>query len=82
MYVRIDNLGDSAVVIEARAWVLNADYWDVLDSVMEAFYKELPDHGAHFPLPAARRASVEGGLNGKDFVLMHIIHLKLQNYGI
>lgn len=51
MYVRIDNLGDSAVVIEARAWVLNADYWDVLDSVMEAFYKELPDHGAHFPFP-------------------------------
>ncbi len=51
MYVRIDALADSAVVIEARAWVLNADYWDVLDSVTEAFYKELPDHGAHFPFP-------------------------------
>lgn len=51
MYVRIDALADSAVVLEARAWVLNADYWDVLDSVMEAFYKELPDHGAHFPFP-------------------------------
>lgn len=50
-YVRIDNLGDSAVIIEARAWVLNPDYWDVQDSVMEAFYKELPDHGAHFPFP-------------------------------
>lgn len=51
IYVRIDALADSAVVIEARAWVLNADYWDVLDSVTEAFYKELPERGAHFPFP-------------------------------
>lgn len=51
VYVRIDALADSAVVIEARAWVANADYWDVTDSVMEAFYKELPEHGAHFPFP-------------------------------
>lgn len=50
-YVRIDALADSAVVIEARAWVKNADYWDVYDSVTEAIYKELPEHGAHFPFP-------------------------------
>ena len=50
-YVRIDNLADSAVVIEARAWVMNADYWDVLDRIMEAFYKELPERGANFPFP-------------------------------
>ena len=50
-YVRIDSMADSAVVIEARAWVLNKDYWDVLDSVTESFYKELPAAGARFPFP-------------------------------
>ena len=49
--VRIDSMADSAVVIEARAWVLNKDYWDVLDSVTESFYKELPAAGARFPFP-------------------------------
>jgi len=50
-YVRIDSMAESAVVIEARAWVLNKDYWDVLDSITEIFYKELPAAGAHFPFP-------------------------------
>ena len=50
-YIRIDALADSAVVIEARAWVKNADYWGLYDSVTEAFYKELPTHGANFPFP-------------------------------
>ncbi len=50
-YVRIDALADSAVVIEARAWVSNANYWDFYDTITEAFYKELPQHGANFPFP-------------------------------
>jgi small conductance mechanosensitive channel len=50
-YIRIDALADSAVVIEARAWVLNENYWGLYDSVTEAFYKELPKHGANFPFP-------------------------------
>ncbi len=50
-YVRIDALADSAVVIEARAWVNNADFWGLYDDVTEAFYKELPKHGANFPFP-------------------------------
>ena len=50
-YIRIDALADSAVVIEARAWVLNTDYWGFYDSVTEAFYKELPQRGANFPFP-------------------------------
>lgn len=50
-YVRIDALADSAVVIEARVWVLNSDYWAMYDAVTEAFYKELPKHGANFPFP-------------------------------
>lgn len=50
-YVRIDSMADSAVVVEARAWVLNSQYWDFYDAITEAFYKELPQHGAHFPYP-------------------------------
>ena len=50
-YIRIDALADSAVVIEARAWVKNEDYWGLYDDVTEAFYKELPEHGANFPFP-------------------------------
>lgn len=50
-YIRIDALADSAVVIEARVWVLNSDYWAMYDAVTEAFYKELPKHGANFPFP-------------------------------
>ena len=50
-YIRNDALAVSAVVIEARAGVKNQDYWDVYDSVTEAFYKELPEHGANFPFP-------------------------------
>lgn len=49
--VRIDALADSAVVIEARAWVENDDFWDVYDYITERFYKELPEHGANFPFP-------------------------------
>ena len=49
--VRIDTLADSAVVIEARAWVKNDDFWGLYDSVTEAFYKELPEVGANFPFP-------------------------------
>ena len=50
-YVRIDALADSAVVIEARAWGNNADFWGLYDDVTEAVYKELPKHGANFPFP-------------------------------
>ena len=50
-YVRIDVLADSAVIIEARAWVLNSEYWDFYDAITEAFHKELPQHGANFPFP-------------------------------
>ena len=49
--VRIDALADSAVVVEARAWVKNEDFWGLYDSVTEAFYKELPERGANFPFP-------------------------------
>lgn len=49
--VRIDQLSENAVIVEARVWVMNRDYWEIYDSVTEAIYKELPDRGARFPFP-------------------------------
>lgn len=47
--VRIDAMTEHSVVIEARVWVRNTDYWDVYDAINEALYKELPACGAHRP---------------------------------
>ncbi len=49
--VWISALADSAVTLTVRAWVKNADYWDVFFEHNENFYKQLPDKGAHFPFP-------------------------------
>ncbi len=44
-------LADSSVNLSVRAWVRNADYWDVFFQNNERFYNELPQHGIHFPFP-------------------------------
>lgn len=44
-------LADSSVNISARAWVKNADYWDVFFEYNEKFYKTLPLKGLNFPFP-------------------------------
>lgn len=44
-------LADSSVNLSVRAWVRNADYWDVFFQYNERFYKELPAHGVRFPFP-------------------------------
>lgn len=44
-------LADSSVNLSVRAWVRNADYWDVFFQYNERFYKELPACGIHFPFP-------------------------------
>ncbi|MDE6045867.1 MAG: mechanosensitive ion channel family protein [Alistipes sp.] len=44
-------LADSSVNLSVRAWVRNADYWDVFFRNNERFYNELPQHGIHFPFP-------------------------------
>lgn len=49
--VYVSALSDSKVIVRARAWVRSADYWPVLYHFNEAFYKELPKHGIHFPFP-------------------------------
>ncbi|MBO4944139.1 MAG: mechanosensitive ion channel [Muribaculaceae bacterium] len=49
--VFLDQLGDSAIVIQARAWTRTSDYWGLYYDMNERFYTELPKHGFHFPFP-------------------------------
>ena len=44
-------LADSSVNLTIRAWVKNADYWNVFFEHNEQFYKELPKAGINFPFP-------------------------------
>ena len=44
-------LADSSVNLSIRAWVRNADYWDVFFQNNELFYNRLPEHGISFPFP-------------------------------
>jgi len=49
--VFLKELADSSVVITARAWTRNENYWDVFFSFNERFYAELPEKGINFPFP-------------------------------
>lgn len=49
--VYVSSLGENAVNLAVRAWVDNADYWDVFFELNERIYNELPKHGLHFPFP-------------------------------
>lgn len=49
--VVVSELADSAVVLQVRAWVQTADYWDVYYQYYERFYNELPAGGVNFPFP-------------------------------
>lgn len=49
--VVVNKLADSSLLIEARAWVKNTDYWSVYYHYNERFYNELPNYGINFPFP-------------------------------
>lgn len=49
--VVLDNLGDSAVLLKARAWVLSGDYWAVYYAMLERIYDRFNDIGISFPFP-------------------------------
>lgn len=49
--VVVNELADSSVVLQARAWVRTDDYWAVYYEYYERFYNELPQHGINFPFP-------------------------------
>lgn len=50
-FAAVFSLSDSSVVFVLRAWVQNADYWDVYFAVNDAIYTQLPESGFGFPFP-------------------------------
>ena len=50
-FAAVSGLESSSVVFILRAWVRNADYWDVYFSVNDVIYRELPAAGFPFPFP-------------------------------
>jgi len=49
--VNVESLDESQVTLIVRAWTEIANYWQVLYDVNERLYKQLPQHGIHFPFP-------------------------------
>lgn len=49
--VRLTRQDDSAIVFLARAWVNNADYWDVTWDINEQVFDELKKAGIEIPYP-------------------------------
>lgn len=49
--VNIKELKESGVLMFARAWTREEDYWDVYYKVLEEIYRQLPAHGVGFPFP-------------------------------
>ena len=49
--VVVAELANSAVILKARAWCANDDYWGLFWDINEKMYKQLPVEGIHFPFP-------------------------------
>lgn len=49
--VVLGDLADSAVVLNARAWVLSSDYWPVYNGMLEQIYDKFNAIGISFPFP-------------------------------
>lgn len=49
--VVVNELADSSIQLQVRAWVDSANYWAVFYDYNERIYRDLPSHGIHFPFP-------------------------------
>lgn len=49
--VVVAELANTAVILKARAWCANDDYWGLFWDINEKIYKQLPAEGIHFPFP-------------------------------
>ena len=49
--VVVAELANSSVILKARAWCANDDYWGLFWDINEKIYKQLPAEGIHFPFP-------------------------------
>lgn len=49
--VVVNELADSSIQLQVRAWVESTNYWAVFYDYNERIYNELPSHGINFPFP-------------------------------
>lgn len=49
--VVVNQLGDNAVILQARAWTRSECYWGVFYEINEKIYNALPQAGITFPFP-------------------------------
>lgn len=50
-FAAVSELGDSAVVLIARAWTKNSDYWSLFFDINKTIYLKFPEAGMNFPFP-------------------------------
>lgn len=50
-FAALSELGDSALVLVARAWTNNSDYWGLYYDINKKIYDEFPKSGLNFPFP-------------------------------
>ncbi len=50
-FAALSQLGDSAIVLTARAWTHGADYWSLFFDINRKIYEEFPKQGLSFPYP-------------------------------
>ena len=50
-FVKVVNLGDSSVDVQARVWVAGADYWDVKFALTKAVKEAFDEQGITIPYP-------------------------------
>lgn len=50
-FAALSQLGDSAIVLTARAWTKNSDYWGLFFDINKLIYNEFPKQGLNFPYP-------------------------------
>ncbi len=50
-FVALKEMGDSAIVVTARAWTHVSNYWPLFFSMNEKIYATLPEKGFSFPFP-------------------------------
>ena len=50
-FAALSQLGDSAIILTARAWTKNSDYWDLYFDINKLIYEDFPKQGMTFPYP-------------------------------
>lgn len=50
-FAAVSQLGDSAVLLIARAWTKGSDYWSLFFDMNKLIYEDFPKHGMNFPFP-------------------------------